>query len=82
MMRESQDGFKIAEKDLELRGAGEILGARQTGDMNFRIANLARDHQWLLEAQAIADMLWETSPAICHKIITRWLGQKEDLVGV
>lgn len=82
MMRESQDGFKIAEKDLELRGAGEILGARQTGDMNFRIANLARDHQWLLEAQSIADNLWRTSPALCHKIITRWLGQKEDLVGV
>lgn len=82
MMRESQDGFKIAEKDLELRGAGEILGARQTGDMNFRIANLARDHRWLLEAQAIADMLWKTSPDVCHKIITRWVGQKEDLVGV
>lgn len=82
MMRESQDGFKIAEKDLELRGAGEILGARQTGDMNFRIANLTRDHRWLLEAQAIADMLWKDSPALCHKIITRWLGQKEDLVGV
>lgn len=82
MMRDSQDGFKIAEKDLELRGAGEILGARQTGDMNFRIANLSRDYKWLLEAQAIADMLWEASPAICYKIITRWLGQKEDLVGV
>ncbi|MES2204443.1 MAG: ATP-dependent DNA helicase RecG [Pseudomonadota bacterium] len=82
MMRESQDGFKIAEKDLELRGAGEILGVRQTGDMHFRIANLARDHKWLLEAQAIADILWKTSPEICHKIITRWLGQKEDLVGV
>jgi ATP-dependent DNA helicase RecG len=82
MMRDSQDGFKIAEKDLELRGAGEIVGARQTGDMNFRIANLARDHQWLLEAQAIADMLWRSSPALCDQIITRWLGQKEDLVGV
>ncbi len=82
MMRESQDGFKIAEKDLELRGAGEILGARQTGDMNFRIANLARDQKWLLEAQSIADTLWKTSPALCNKIITRWLGQKEDLVGV
>ncbi len=82
MMRESQDGFKIAEKDLELRGAGEILGARQTGDMNFRIANFARDQKWLLEAQEIADALWKTSPALCNKIITRWLGQKEDLVGV
>lgn len=82
MMRESQDGFKIAEKDLELRGAGEILGARQTGDINFRIANLARDHRWLLEAQTIADDLWKTSPVICHAIITRWLGEKEDLVGV
>ncbi|MBP9727223.1 MAG: ATP-dependent DNA helicase RecG [Gammaproteobacteria bacterium] len=82
MMRESQDGFKIAEKDLELRGAGEMLGARQTGDMNFRIANLARDQKWLLEAQEIADILWKSSPALCNKIITRWLGQKEDLVGV
>lgn len=82
MMRESQDGFKIAEKDLELRGAGEMLGAKQTGDINFRIANLARDHKWLLEAQLIADNVWKTSPVLCHKIIGRWLGQKEDLIGV
>lgn len=82
MMRNSQDGFKIAEKDLELRGAGEILGARQAGDMNFRIADLSRDQKWLVEAQKIADQLWKASPDVCHKIIARWLGQREALVGV
>lgn len=82
MMRDSQDGFKIAEKDLELRGAGEILGARQAGDMNFRIADLSRDQKWLMEVQKIADQLWKTSPDVCHKIINRWLGQREELVGV
>ncbi len=82
MMRASQDGFKIAEKDLELRGAGEVLGTRQTGEMNLRIANLVRDQKNLIEAQKIAEQLWKTSPEACYKITRRWLGRREDFVGV
>ena len=50
-MEESNDGFRIAEKDLELRGPGEFLGTRQAGGLPFRLANLVRDQAWLLKAR-------------------------------
>ncbi|MCD8525393.1 MAG: ATP-dependent DNA helicase RecG [Gammaproteobacteria bacterium] len=82
VMRDTQDGFAIAEKDLELRGSGELLGTRQTGETNFRLANLVRDRYWLSEVQKIADKLWENHPEIARQMIARWLGGKEDLIGV
>src|SRR5690606_16458053 len=54
IMRQTNDGFVIAEKDLELRGPGEVLGTRQTGELNFRIANLQRDAQLLDDAKQLA----------------------------
>jgi len=51
VMEQQQDGFKIAEADLALRGAGELLGTRQSGLADFRIANLARDSRLLVEAR-------------------------------
>jgi len=82
VMRESQDGFVIAEKDLELRGSGELLGTRQTGETNFRLANLVRDRYLLPEVQKIADTLWKNHPDIARQMIARWLGGKENLIGV
>lgn len=82
LMRESQDGFVIAEKDLELRGSGELLGTRQTGETNFRLANLVRDRYLLPEVQKIADTLWKKHPDIARQMIARWLGGKENLIGV
>ena len=57
VLRDSDDGFVIAEKDLQLRGPGELLGTRQTGDMVFRIADLTRDAHWLPAVKQCAERL-------------------------
>ncbi|MCV4819827.1 hypothetical protein OFM15_27495, partial [Escherichia coli] len=56
-MEETSDGFKIAEKDLEIRGEGEIFGTQQSGERIFRIANLVRDQEILAEARKCAQYL-------------------------
>ncbi|MFZ5635689.1 MAG: ATP-dependent DNA helicase RecG [Pseudomonadota bacterium] len=73
-MRETNDGFVIAEKDLELRGPGELLGTRQTGLAAFRIADLARDAALLPTVQRIGDALLRASPEIAGRITERWIG--------
>ena len=82
VMRETSDGFVIAERDLELRGPGEVLGTRQTGEMQFRIAELERDAPLLPQVQRSAQMLLEGSPALCLPIIERWLGERRRYVRV
>ncbi|MFY8123303.1 MAG: helicase-related protein, partial [Silanimonas sp.] len=74
VMRRSNDGFVIAEKDLELRGPGELLGTRQTGLAAFRIADLARDARLLPQVAALADSLLAESPGIAESVIARWVG--------
>ncbi len=54
-MEETSDGFRIAEKDLEIRGQGDILGTRQSGDQSFKMANIIRDLEILSEARREAD---------------------------
>ncbi len=76
VMRESTDGFVIAEKDLELRGPGELLGTRQTGLVDLRVADLARDRDLLPEVQARAQALLERDPEQAARIIERWLGSR------
>ncbi|HRN61449.1 MAG TPA: helicase-related protein, partial [Luteimonas sp.] len=73
-MRQTSDGFVIAEKDLELRGPGELLGTRQTGLADFRIADLARDADLLPEVQRIGDQLQRESPALADRLVERWIG--------
>ena len=77
IMRETNDGFKIAEKDLEIRGPGEVLGTRQTGDMQFHIADLQRDSHMLPEVKSIALALLEHHPENVDPLIARWLGHSE-----
>lgn len=80
IMRATHDGFVIAEKDLELRGAGELLGTRQTGYRQFKIADVLRD-QFLLELlPPIAQKLLQTSPQIAYTITQRWLGNFEQFL--
>ncbi len=62
VLEETHDGFKIAEADLELRGPGEFLGTRQAGGLPFRLANLVRDHEWLLRARNDAMEVMRTDP--------------------
>ena len=73
-MRDTSDGFVIAEKDLELRGPGELLGTRQTGLAAFRVADLARDADLLPLVQRIGEQLLAQSPALAEAIVLRWVG--------
>jgi len=77
VMRETNDGFKIAEKDLQIRGPGEVLGTRQTGDVTLRIADLIRDNDLLPQVQDAATILQNHYPEIIPLIINRWLGKNE-----
>ncbi len=73
-MRATNDGFVIAEKDLELRGPGELLGTRQTGLPGFRVADLARDAALLPRVRELADRLLADAPGLAERIIARWVG--------
>ncbi|MFK7890143.1 MAG: ATP-dependent DNA helicase RecG [Granulosicoccus sp.] len=74
IMRETNDGFVIAQKDLHLRGAGEVLGTRQTGLAEFRIARLDRDDDLLDRVCQLADEILLHSDTHKHELIRRWLG--------
>lgn len=73
-MRQTNDGFVIAQKDLELRGPGEVLGTRQTGLMSFRVADLLRDEDLLEPVEQVAEGLLNRYPHHVQPIIRRWLG--------
>ena len=74
VMRETTDGFVIAEKDLELRGPGELLGTRQTGLAAFRVADLVRDAALLPTVQAAADELLQRDRVRAERLVARWIG--------
>lgn len=76
-MRETNDGFEIARRDLELRGPGEMLGTRQTGMPRFRIADIMRDQVLLPSVQRTAALLLEKYPDRIGPLVRRWLGQGE-----
>ena len=73
-MRETTDGFMIAERDLELRGPGELLGTRQTGLAAFRVADLVRDADLLPDVQRLADRLLQERPEMADRLVERWIG--------
>jgi ATP-dependent DNA helicase RecG len=75
ILRETDDGFIIAEKDLEIRGPGELLGTRQTGQIAFRIADLSRDALLIDRVHQSADQLMRDYPSHGDRLIERWLGQ-------
>ena len=73
IMRQTNDGFKIAETDLTLRGPGEVLGSRQTGVLQFRIADLERDHDLLNNVSDYARKLHESHHPMIEALISRWI---------
>ena len=77
VLRESNDGFVIAEKDLEIRGPGELLGTRQTGLAELRIADLIRDGYLIADIKQKAYLLSRQNPECAQALIQRWLGNKE-----
>ncbi len=74
ILRQTTDGFRIAEKDLELRGPGEVLGTRQTGMLQFRVADLARDRELLERIPPVAERLLAGDQALVDRLIRRWIG--------
>lgn len=81
-MRETNDGFRIAEIDLRLRGPGEVLGTRQTGDVNFKLADLERDLSKLPRVKQQAQQLLVNHPHTAAKLVIRWLGGSEQFAQV
>jgi ATP-dependent DNA helicase RecG len=79
-LREVSDGFVIAERDLSLRGPGELLGAKQSGDTMLRFVDLQRD-AWLIDlAQQAAERLLANHPAVVEQQLERWLGSRADFL--
>ncbi len=76
-LRDSNDGFAIARKDLELRGPGEMLGIRQTGAVNMRIANLVRDEKWLPVVEKMALQTEQDCPHIIEPLLRRWISSQQ-----
>ncbi len=74
VMRSTNDGFVIAQEDLELRGAGEVLGTRQTGIMQMRVADLVRDADLLTGIREAAGIIFRHYPAQVQPLVDRWIG--------
>jgi ATP-dependent DNA helicase RecG len=77
-MSETNDGFEIARRDLEIRGPGEFMGSRQSGDALLRFADLATDAPLLERAREVAPRLLRESPQIAAQHVARWLGSRTD----
>lgn len=76
-MRDTNDGFRIAEIDLQLRGPGELLGTKQTGDLRFRIADFENDEELMIEMAEQAPELAHLHPEIMDPLIERWIGENQ-----
>jgi ATP-dependent DNA helicase RecG len=77
-MRETNDGFKIAERDLALRGPGDVFGTRQTGDLMFKVADLMRDSYLLGEVQKVAKTIMAEYPTVASAVVARWLDARKE----
>ena len=77
VLRESNDGFVIAQRDLEIRGPGELLGTKQTGIADLKIADLVRDQRLIPEIQRMARFIHDQYPSNAKSIIERWLGERD-----
>jgi len=77
VIRQSNDGFEIARRDLELRGPGELLGTRQTGLAQLRVADLMRDADLLPRVQQTAELLLASYPDNIAALTARWIGAGE-----
>jgi ATP-dependent DNA helicase RecG len=77
VIRQTNDGFEIARRDMELRGPGELLGTRQTGLAQLRTADLMRDADLLPRVQQAAELLLTSQPDNIAGLVTRWVGSGE-----
>jgi len=81
-LRKTTDGFEIAQVDLELRGPGEVLGTKQTGDMQLKIADLLRDKALLPKVQQAAETVISIHPEIIESLMDRWMRDTEGYASV
>jgi ATP-dependent DNA helicase RecG len=79
-MYETQDGFEIAQRDLDLRGPGELLGARQSGMTLLKFADLATDSGLVKIAREVAKDLRKSAPEVAEKHLDRWMRGREDFL--
>ena len=82
VMRDTTDGFKIAEKDLELRGPGDILGTRQTGEETFKLADLGTHRHLVPRAMELGNRLGTEDPDTAETIIATWSGPEAEYATV
>lgn len=82
VIRDSQDGFQIAEADLELRGPGDLMGTRQTGEQQFRIADLRRHAHLIPDVVTRGDRILRDDPATAERLLTIWAPADSGHVGV
>lgn len=81
VLRKTNDGFRIAEKDLELRGPGEVLGTRQTGQLSLRIADISRDAHLLPAVQRAGTIMLRDHADLTGRLVARWVGANAQYAG-
>jgi ATP-dependent DNA helicase RecG len=81
LVRRCQDGLRIAEADLKLRGSGELLGARQSGSLGLQIADLVRHRHLLADVKRVAESMLAT-PAQAEVLCQRWINKKQPFMQV
>ncbi len=77
VLRDTEDGFAIAQRDLEIRGPGELLGTRQTGALSLRVADLRRDAELVEAAQRAGGEMVDALPEVAEALVARWVGEAE-----
>lgn len=80
VLRDTNDGFVIAQRDLEIRGPGEVLGTKQTGLAELKVADLVRDQQLIPEVQRLAQQICDHYPQAVEPIVMRWLGARHQYI--
>jgi len=78
VMRSTTDGFQIAQRDLELRGPGEVFGVRQTGELAFKVADLSRDKNLWESVDQTANIIMQAHPEVIEPLTKRWLGEGKE----
>ncbi|MGL4675236.1 MAG: ATP-dependent DNA helicase RecG, partial [Wohlfahrtiimonas sp.] len=81
ILQQTEDGFVIAEKDLELRGTGEIIGTKQTGEVTFKVANIFQHKEIIEKAQKMVPKLLDNDE-IVNGLIKRWLNHRTQFIHV